>query len=445
MKNLMFLFLFISQALFAQNQMKTTNELIGSWEGAFIKSNSYQKIEVDFYERDGQLYGLQMMDEWNPTYWGFEVPVKVDSVGKITFGTGYGRTELVLDIENLEMVGQLIGLTPTIYMHLKKVAERPAPNYSIEEVSINSDGSRLYGHLHLPHSNPTNTVIIFVGGRGCGADETEYNLYAKFLRKYGIAVMTYQKRGTGKSTGDCGSATIKDLATDLIAVKKYLDNRDKPFSKVGTLGVSAGGWTMVKAEENIDFDFMISIVGPSTSVKDQQLQSAMYGADFYGLSEPIRKELMTYTDLMLNAKPSAETFTKMENLLLLAEKNRWRALLEDTDIPSSASAISDLWVRRHDYDPKDILSNYNKPFLALYGEDDFIVPYKENIETLNTYFEGREDQMTAIMVHNAEHGMEMARKWIILGQDRSYWHFYRISPKVRIAIVDFLNKHGLKR
>ncbi|MEM6718550.1 MAG: alpha/beta hydrolase [Bacteroidota bacterium] len=434
--------LLLCQVAIAQNTSEITNTLLGNWEGAFIKNNSYQKIEIEFSKVEGKLYGLQIMDEWHPTFGEFQVPVEIDSTGTIKFGTGYGKAMVTLDKNNLELVGQLEKFNPTIYMHLKKKPKPPKPNYSIESVRIPSDAIELQGHIHIPKFNQTKVAVILVDGRGCFANVTQYNLYAKFLRTYGITVLAYQKRGTGASGGDCGKATIDDLANDVKNVKKYLEAHPIGFEKIGVLGISAGGWTMVKAEEMTDFDFMISIVGPATSVKDQQLQSMEYGAEEYQLTEQAKNSVRTYTNLVFDAKATQKGYQKMQDLLAVSEKEGWKDLLEDTDIPNSVEGINNLWVRRHNFDPKQLLSNYQKPFLAIYGDRDFIVPYKENTAALETYFGNRKNLLTTVIAYNAEHGMETQARNIDLGNDQSYWHFYRISPQVCIEIVNFLKKHS---
>ena len=64
---------------------------------------------------------------------------------------------------------------------------------------------------------------------------------------------------------------------------------------------------------------------------------------------------------------------------------------------------------------------------------------------LKEYFQDNPNDLTTVIAYNAEHGMETEAKWVELAPNQSYWHFYRISPQVRIGIVDFLNKHGLKK
>ncbi len=425
-------------------QEDTFSYLEGHWEGAFIRSNSYQKFEIQFYKKDTAYYSLQTIREWFPQFGEFELPVAIDSTGTIKTNTGHGKAILTLDKNNLELVGYLEGKVPAINVHLKKVPDPPAPSYEVEEVSISNGDVSLYGHLHRPKNSTSKSAIILVGGRSCYAGSTKYDLYANVLREYGLSVLVFNKRGTGKSTGDCSVATIEDLASDVRACKRFLENHPSNYSKIGVLGSSAGGWVMVKAEEKTDFDFMISVVGPSTSVREQQMQSLNYGVDFYKLSETARTQLTNYTNLLFDIPADKPGYDKLQYLLQNAEKEDWRKLLDDTDIAASPEGINNLWVRRHNYDPKNELSRFNKPFLGIYGQIDWIVPYEENISRLKELFSGkRSELLTTVVAHNAEHGTEVKDEYIVLPNEQSYWHFFRISPQVLVEIVDFLKSNEI--
>ena len=442
MKCLLFCYLLFPFLLFAQANDPALAALLGHWEGAFIKNNSYQKLELEFRQQGTEIFGLQIMEEWHPSFGEFEVPVALDSTGRVSFATGYGKAVLTLDQDHLELVGQLEGFNPSIYVHLKKIPQRPPLPYAVEQVSIPSGDHRLHGHLHQPLFERPQTAIILVGGRGCDPDATEYNLYAKFLRQYGIAVLAYQKQGTGQSTGHCLTATLQDLADDVVEIKKYLTTHPNNYQSIGVLGISAGSWTMTKAEESIHFDFMISIAGPATSVRDQQLQAAKYGAAFYDLTTEATAHLLEYTNLMFDAAPDQKGFKKMKELLAVAEQEQWKQLLESTDVPTKAAEVERLWVRRHDYDPKTVLSSYQGPFLAIYGERDWIVPPQENTALLKDYFSNQSQNLQTVLAIDAEHGMETEAQWVDLGNQQTYWHFYRISPQVRIELVKFLADYG---
>lgn len=418
-------------------------QIEGHWQGAFIKNNSYQKFDVQFYKDENKINSLQIIEEWHPQFGEFVLPVAIDSVKTISFNTGYGKANLQLDERALEMVGTIEGSLPATYVHLKKIPDPPLADYKVEEVRIPNGSIELYGHLHEPINGPFETAMILVGGRGCYAGSTKYDLYAKLLRAYGVSVIAFNKRGTGSSTGDCSKATIGDLASDVVAIKKFLEQHSRSFKNIGVLGSSAGGWVMVKAEETTNFDFMISVVGPSTSVKDQQLQSMDYGFEFYKLAAGSKAELMEYTHMMFDAKATEANFKRFQELLTSSEQNGWKELLDDTDIPANTNGINDLWVRKHDYDPGRTLSKFSNPFLAIYGEIDWIVPYKENVARLNELFTGdRKTLLHTVVAPYAEHGTETKGVYTTLTNDRSYWRFFRISPSVQIELINFLQQYN---
>ena len=420
--------------------------LKGYWEGAFIVGNAQQPVSIQFYEEEGTWKCLQIMEEWHPQFGEFVQAVQVQDNNGLQFNTGYGAASLILDVKNLEMIGTIKDSEPAMSLHLKKVPPPPPPDYEVTEVRIPADGIELYGHLHQPKWAQAKTAIILAGGRGCYAGNTKYDLYGKILRSYGIAVLAFHKRGNGESGGNCDTATIYDLAKDLQACRRYLKESYPEIEKIGVLGSSAGGWVMLRSHEIIPYDFLIGVVGPSTSVYEQQMQSMQYGLDYFKLKPEARAPLLEYTQMMFEAKPRKRNWKRFQELLVLAEQQDWKKLLENTDIPGSQEGIEQLWVRRHAYDPSSMLNSINVPYLAVYGEEDWIVPHKENVALLDSAFEGeRAKLLTTVVAPAAQHGTEVDAMGVELNDDQSYWRFFRVSPRVTISIIDFLNKQGLIR
>ena len=424
-------------------QAHFVDELTGFWNGAIIKANSSQSFKVTFYYKESKLISFQELDEWNPAFGEFEREVSITKEGKLTGIFGLGKGEAVLDPKRLVISGRILEREPSVYFHLKKEPAPPKERFELVPLEINSGGQKLYGHLHKPLSSSLRTAVIYVGGRGCYAGATDRNLHAKLLRRYGIAVAAMQKRGTGKSSGDCKSATIDDLARDVAATAQHLRQSGFGIKNVGALGESAGGWVIARASELARLDFLISIVGPSTSVRAQQMQSMRYGSDLYGLTDKAKKNLKEYTELMFDADPTPENLSRFEVLLDGAKNEKWFELLEDTDIPKTVDSIGNLWVRRHAFDPEAAWKRFQGPALVLLGEKDWIVPKTENIAGYKAAFEGtRADKLTLILATGADHGMTMESKSIQLGSGRSYWQFFRVTPVVRVEMVRFLRKNG---
>lgn len=425
-------------------QDKIPANLRGYWEGSFIAGNAQQGIQIQFYEEEGIWKCLQIMEEWHPQFGEFVQPVEISESDGIQFNTGYGRATMQLDAENLEMIGRIAEHDPPIKLHLKKVPSPPPPDYELLEVRIPNQGIELYGHLHKPKWKLARTAIILAGGRGCYAGNTKFNLYGKLFRAYGIAVLAFHKRGNGNSGGDCDTATIHDLAGDLQACRSYLKQQFPEIENIGILGSSAGGWVMLRAHEIDPFDFLIGVVGPSTSVFDQQMQSMQYGLAHFDLDPEVRAPLLEYTRMMFDAKPRQRKWRRFQELLDLAELQGWKKLLENTDIPENKEDIEKLWVRRHNFDPGPMLGSIYVPYLAFYGEADWVVPYQENITLLENAFKaGRRELLTTIVAPSAQHGTEVKAMQVELPGNSSYWRFFRISPRLTIAIISFLERHDL--
>ncbi len=90
-------------------------------------------------------------------------------------------------------------------------------------------------------------MILISGSDPLDRDETFYEhkpflVLADYLTRQGIAVLRYDDRGAGKSTGDHSVATTKDLAFDVIRAVEYLKSRkDIDKNKIGLIGHSEGG------------------------------------------------------------------------------------------------------------------------------------------------------------------------------------------------------------
>lgn len=96
---------------------------------------------------------------------------------------------------------------------------------SREDVAFSSGGVRLRGTLISPTAAGKHPAIILV--HGSGAEDRDYMLpFAHFLIRHGVAVLGYDKRGVGGSTGDWNTASFADLADDVVAAFAYLKTRN---------------------------------------------------------------------------------------------------------------------------------------------------------------------------------------------------------------------------
>ena len=149
---------------------------------------------------------------------------------------------------------------------------QPPFNYHIEEVTFvnEKEGNTLVGTLTIPKGEGPFPAMVLVSGSGQqDRDEELMNhrpfwVIADYCALHGIAVLRYDDRGIGGSTGEVENATSMDFSYDAEAAFDYLRNRKEiNASKVGILGHSEGGVInfMVSARRP-EVAFLISLAGP---------------------------------------------------------------------------------------------------------------------------------------------------------------------------------------
>ena len=173
----------------------------------------------------------------------------------------FARTPKAVGIVAQLLIAGAVGAAPTyassnaVVEQTPQEASRPqtpqAPfPYLIQEVSFpgGADGVVLSGTLTRPDtSNPVPAVVLVHGSGKTDRDESVYGhkpflVLADALTRQGYAVLRYDKRGVGQSTGDGRAATTLDLKADAQAAIRYLQGRSEIDRRaIAVVGNSEGG------------------------------------------------------------------------------------------------------------------------------------------------------------------------------------------------------------
>jgi alpha-beta hydrolase superfamily lysophospholipase len=155
--------------------------------------------------------------------------------------------------------------------------QKPYPYYC-EDVTFKNvvDSVVLGATLTLPNKEGKfPAVIIQTGSTPLDRDgESNYHkpilLLADYLTRNGIAVLRYDSRGIGKSSGNFDKSTPVDLAGDLIAGYQYLASRKEiNGQKIGIIGHSEGGMVAAIAASQLkEFDFVVMLAAPRIPFRD---------------------------------------------------------------------------------------------------------------------------------------------------------------------------------
>jgi len=165
-------------------------------------------------------------------------------------------------------------LTITDSAH-RRVARRIA--YKQTEVAIPANGAQLAGTITEPTGAGPHPGIVIVHGSETG-ERDFYDIWVGVYASLGLAVLTYDKRGRGSSTGRYpGEFPTTDALSiysdDAGAAFAFLARRpDVDPKRVGFHGGSQGGWTVPLAiQRHPGAAFAVLVSAPATTVDQTDL------------------------------------------------------------------------------------------------------------------------------------------------------------------------------
>ena len=444
MRLLSFLLCWALAFTLSAQQVKYNNGLDGYWTGAFIRNgNSIQQLNVEFYAEGDSIVAASTIPDW--AYYRPNIS-KVEEEGDIVrFKTYYGMLTLVRDSAYAEMVGSC----DFAAVHLKKGLRPPRKKIETLDYTFTLGDIKSEATITKPVGDGPWTTVVMVHGRGCGGKET-WTRRPELLAEYGLAVVRFDKRGHERTDFPCIETTMDMHSKDLAGLTEQLV--ELPFvGTLGYIGSSAGGWVAPKAAAETDADvaFIISIVGPSTSVKQQQLDCCIYYLrDAMGKDDRAIAQALAYTELEFSREDNQKVYDGLMSLLDSARVNNWIDVLVEDDIPSSPEGLNELWVRRNDYDPAEDIKAFKGPFLSILGGSDYVVPYRENRDQFINLFEsvGKVNYQISILP-SMNHGLEHGPKSRDLGYQKAtkqwpvYFKYDRVAAGVMDEIIAFLRKY----
>ena len=248
-----------------------------------------------------------------------------------------------------------------------------------EEVKFTNGDVTLAGTLCLPLTKGRHPAVVMIDGSGGGL--RGWNGLQQFFARHGIAALTYDKRGFGKSTGTIVGATVNDMAGDAAAGVRYLQQRlDIDPKKVGVWAISQGGWMApLVATTTPNVAFIILHAGPAVSPRLQARHELENTFPQRGFTAEEIKEAAAYQTLALDAYSSDEAYDKYQAAYEQAKARGARWVWP----PSTKEQMRADWIRPNvDFDPVPVLEKVKVPVLAFFGEKDVLVPPEGNVSIM---------------------------------------------------------------
>jgi len=371
----------------------------GSWEGTLDAMGTKIRIGVAITRQpDGTLTATMN----SPDQGAFGLPLTdisfTDRVLRFMLKVASGTFEGKLNDAGSEIAGTWQQALLVLPLTLKKVDTLSRPNrpqepkppfsYRSEDVTVANAVANvtLAGTLTLPDGPGPFPAVVFITGSGPQNRDEEllghkpFLVLADHLTRRGIAVLRYDDRGIGKSTGDFAAATSEDFAGDALAAWQFLRTRREIDARhIGLLGHSEGGLIApMLAARTPGIAFVVMLAGPGVTGEQIMLKQAALIMKANGASDAaiaantdLQKQIFT---ILREETVPARIVERLSAIPVPGPKEASAALVKQSSSP---------WMRYFAlYDPAPALENVTCPVLALAGELDLQVPVEQNVPAM---------------------------------------------------------------
>lgn len=345
--------------------------------------------------------------------------------------------------------------------------QEPKPPFPYTEEHVIFDnleaGITLSGTLTLPFSKKPSPVVLLISGSGpLDRDEAlcpyrqlrhtnighkPFLVLADYLTRQGIAVLRWDKRGCGKSTGNYDKATTQDFASDVFAGVAYLKSRKEVNpNQIGLIGHSEGGIIapMVAAGSK-DVALIVLMAAPAVNGEEIIYEQSRLAQQANGESEEtiaqdknFLKQLITILKIEPDPQIAAGQLREIAKNHITLQETQGKVNLAMM-IAMRASANTEWWRYYILFDPSTALKQVKIPVLALYGELDRQVSPTQHLPTISKALgEGGNKDFTIVELPRLNHFFQTC-------QDGSFGEYAKIEETIAPSVLNLIAEWILER
>ncbi|MEJ8802613.1 alpha/beta hydrolase family protein [Pontibacter sp. H249] len=307
----------------------------------------------------------------------------------------------------------------------------------------------LRGTITAPKGKKSVPGVILLSGSGPHNRDSEQFFHKTFmvladeLTRRGFAVMRYDERGVGESSGTFGGNFTEDFARDAAAAVKSLRNDKRLNVKdVYVIGHSEGSLVaQILAAEDPSVSGVILLAG--VGLKGVELRKITHRAILRkrGLSD---EAIETSTDVIAQSKAYETIATASDRATARLTFNKWFKENISTDTSYSGMYIEpylDPWHFHHlRFDPTPYLRKVKAPVLAISGTNDSQTPAEPNLAGIKAGLAaGGNTSFTEIILPKLNHFMQTS---ITGAYDEPYTLEETFSPAALKVIGDWLEQQA---
>ena len=269
----------------------------------------------------------------------------------------------------------LISIVAALTLSGTPTLASPLSESTREDVRIMAGDVELGATLYRPAGSEGDLPAIVTAHGSAPSTRDGVGYYTNLALGLGFAVLSFDKRGTGESSGEyvpfsveTSDAAFRDLAADVAYSMAWLVEQDGiDETRIGLLGGSQAGWIMpladmmLQQEHGITIDFIITGEGVPVSAGSEQAQGPAFFASLGERDVPTRADML------------------------------------------AGDQASYAYEGPTGFDPDPVLSASQTPILWIFGLSDWVIPVLPSIDALGERIEAGETHHTVHILPFGDH------------------------------------------
>jgi pimeloyl-ACP methyl ester carboxylesterase len=316
--------------------------------------------------------------------------------------------------------------------------DTPPPALAEEDVVFTNGTATLAGTVIHPTGEGPYPAIVCTHGSGPGDRQfAAYRSEGVFYARLGLAALIYDRRGSGKSTGDSAGASIEDLADDALAGVEILKSMKNVQShEIGISGISQGGWIApLAASRSKDVAFVIVLSASGINPMEQSIFDVENALRRGGYGETVVAEASGLRRRIYDFARSGVPDPGLSAALEAVHGEPWFRLSALPD-PQNVATVSPGERQFLQFEPVPAWEKVAVPVLALWGGGDASVPASSSRAIIESALAaGGNRDHTLVLYPTADHGLRIVR------EKSDAWDFPRTVPGARLFLAEWLREH----
>lgn len=298
-----------------------------------------------------------------------------------------------------------------------QVGKRLADLDDTEDIEVRQGSLTLRGTIVYPKTKGPHPLVVWVHGGGEQYRGAMNDEWVRMLPYYGVAVLSYDKRGCGESDGNLQEATYEDLAEDVLAVANFARQHPRiDPARIGLAGTDQAGLVMPIAAAKAPYlRFVASLAGSVLAMEAQERLACQKRMQADGFGQDDQAAAQQYLDVFFGFVQGQKTEADWKAAFKAIEKKDWTPYV----VQYGQEDFVRWWQRNIGFSALPYWKKVRMPVLAIFGENDLIVPAAQNVPLM---------QEAILKKHPASqvHVLPKANHLLMLGETRGDYQLSEI-------------------